>query len=379
MSDEQRAKNTSDERAFNQRVDAEYEKQAPDLSKTLNIAVIGRVSSGKSSLINAFLRRGRDNPVAAVGARSGVTKSLQVFKLDDRVCIVDSPGLEDVVKENSDVTDSFLASVDVGIVVVTGSADASQKAHVDSLRGSRVFVVLNQIDAWDDLVPAALADVVAQWVAALGVEKVYPTCTKGFDPQTKPGVPPDLRGVDELRTDVETFVEGEGKALLLARLMGEKRTYAVKIIVGALVAVGGEAFVPGSAIYITGTQAVAIASLYYLYTGRVLSKASALALLPTFAAESVGTTVFLWVTSFLPPTGIVNVAAAAVAMTVTAGVLLSVNAVLASGAELREKDLLRSKFRAVRAQVSGAISAANKREWRSSAFWQKLIHDVMFA
>ena len=209
--------------------------------------------------------------MAAVGARSGVTKNIQVFALDDHVCIVDSPGLDDVAKENSDVTRKVLDSIDVGMLVVTGSVDGSQKAHVDDLRArcKRIFVVLNKVDEWDDLVPTAVDEVFAQWKATLGIEKLYPTCTKGFDPKTKPGIEPDVRGVDELRADVEAFVEAEGKALLLARQMGEKRIYAMKIIIGALVAVGGEAFVPGSAVYITATQAVAIATLYYLYTGRV--------------------------------------------------------------------------------------------------------------
>ena len=369
-----------DER-FRDAVGADYDRKAPDLTKTLNIVVVGTVSSGKSSLINAFLRRGRDNPVAAVGARSGVTKRIQVFRLDDHVCIVDSPGLDDVQAENSEVTRKFIESIDVGILVVTGSVDASQREHVDHLRPrcKRMFVVLNKIDAWDDLVPAALEEVVTQWKAALGIERLYPTCAKGFDPNTKPGIEPDVRGVDDLRADIEAFVEAEGKALLLARQMGEKRSYAMKLIGGALVSVGAEAFVPGSAIYITATQAVAISALYYLYTGRVLSKQSALALLPTFAAETVGTTLFLWVKSLMPPTGALDVAAAGVAMSVTAAMLLAVNSVLASGAELHEKEKLRSKFRELRGQLSDTISGASKQDWLTSAFWQKLIHDVMYA
>jgi small GTP-binding protein len=370
-----------DERSFREAVGAKYDEKAPDLTKTLNIAVVGKVSSGKSSLINALLRRGRDNPVAEVGARSGVTTRLQVFRLDDHVCIIDSPGLDDVAKENSDMTRKFLESIDVGILVVTGSVDASQKAHLDDLRArcKRMFVVLNKIDAWDHLVATELDEVIGQWKAVLGIDKLYPTCTKGFDPKSKPDVAPDVRGVDELRADVEAFVEAEGKALLLARQMGEKRSYAMRIVVTALVAVGGEAFIPGSAVYITATQAVAIGSLYYLYTGRVLSKASALALLPTFAAENVGTTLFLWVTSLLPTTGVINVMAAGVAMTVTAAMLLTVNAVLASGAELHEKQKLRSKFKELHGQLSGTISGANKRDWLTATFWQKVIHDVMYA
>ena len=80
-------------------------------------------------------------------------------------------------------------------------------------------------------------------------------------------------------------------------------------------------FVPGSAAWIAGAQSVAIASLYYLYKGEILSAEAALAILPTFVAESAATSLFLFVKSFLPPTGIVDVAAAALAVTITLAML----------------------------------------------------------
>lgn len=160
-----------------------------------------------------------------------------------------------------------------------------------------------------------------------------------------PEVPLDIRGVYQLREDIENFLESKGKDLLLARHMGEKRAYAVGIIATALVAVAGEAFIPGSAVYITATQTVAIASLYYLYTGEILSTQAALALLPAFVAETAGTSLFLWVTSFLPPTGVVNAAAAGIAVVTTFAMLAAINFVLESGAKLEEKELLKSKFR----------------------------------
>ena len=240
--------NEYDESNFGEAVGEKYDRKAPDFSKTLNIVVVGKVSSGKSSLINAFLRRGRDNPAAVVGARSGTTERIQDIRLDDHVRIIDTPGLDDIRNVNSEVTRNFLEAIDVGILVVTGSIDTSQKAHVGwmSEKCKRMFVVLNKVDEFDDLVPAAFDEVVAQWKAALGIEKLYATCTKGFNPDTKPGVEPDVRGVDELRTAIENFVEAEGKALLLARQMGEKRSYALKIIVAAVISVGGEALIPGS-------------------------------------------------------------------------------------------------------------------------------------
>ncbi|MFN9865671.1 MAG: GTPase, partial [Pseudanabaena sp.] len=72
----------NDESVFNQQVDREYEAQV-DFNKTLNIAVVGNVSSGKSSLINAILMRHRNNAVADVGATSGVTTELNILRLND--------------------------------------------------------------------------------------------------------------------------------------------------------------------------------------------------------------------------------------------------------------------------------------------------------
>ncbi|MGK7877723.1 MAG: hypothetical protein AB4426_31795 [Xenococcaceae cyanobacterium] len=127
----------------------------------------------------------------------------------------------------------------------------------------------------------------------------------------------DVRRVSQLRYDIEKFLEKKGKDLLLARHMAEKQSFAVKIIVTALAAVAGEAFLPGSAAYITATQGVAIASLHYLYTGDVLSPQTALAVLPTFFAETTRSSLFLFVKSFLPPTGVVDMAAAGVAVAIT--------------------------------------------------------------
>lgn len=156
--------------------------------------------------------------------------------------------------------------------------------------------------------------------------------------------PMDIRGIEELSEEIWRYLKGEGKDLLLARHLGDKRKYAAGIIGTSLVAVGAEAFIPGSAAYITATQALAIASLHYLYKGEVLSKSSSLALLPTFAGQSIGTTVFLLVESFLPPTGVVDIAAAGVAIGITFAMLASINYLLSNGYAIDQKEILKSKF-----------------------------------
>lgn len=356
---DQQEKELDEEGIFYQQFETEYEPQAQDFNKTLNIAVIGNVSSGKSSLINALLRRNRHNTVADVGAISGVTTRLNILRLDERVRLIDSPGLGDIRGENSKVTQDLLKNIDVGILVVTGSADASQRLYFDDLRANcnSVFLVLNKCDQWDRYNPEALEDVQKQWKDCLGIDRIYPVRTFGYDKQLPDNVPLDLKGVDELREDIEFFLESDGKKLLIARHMGEKKTYAKGIIVAALALVGIQAALPGKAAFITATQVGAIVSLYYLYTGKILSKGSALALLPVFIGQSVASNVFLWVVSIIPPTGIVEVGAAITAVSITAAMLSAVNFVLSSGIELTEKDtsgILKSKFNEYK-KLAGSI------------------------
>lgn len=347
-----------DEKNFFDKVKAKFVEKAPDLSQSLNIVIIGKVSSGKSSVINALLKLSRRQAleIAKVGAISGVTKDLTILKLDDKVYLVDSPGLDDVRIENSQITQKILKHIDIGIFVVTGSSDASQKKSLDDLRQhcDSVFVILNKIDEWDDLDPTALDDVIKQWKNDLKVDRIYPTCTKGYDPRSSSSKM-DIRGVAQLRNDIEEFLEKKGKDLLLKRHMVDKKSSAVKIIAAALVAVAGEAFIPGSAAFITATQVTAVTSLHYLYKGEVLSLQAATAILPVFLAETAGSNLFLLVKSFLPPTGIIDVAASGVAVGVTLALLATINYALSNGTELKQKELLMSKFRIYREESKGLL------------------------
>ncbi|MEG4395578.1 GTPase [Microcoleus sp. BROC3] len=346
-----------DDESFFKKVESLTEKKYPDFSKTLNMAFIGKVSSGKSSLINAFLKRERADILAAVGAKSGVTTQLKIFQLDDRVRLIDSPGLDDVRSENSQVTKEFLENIDVGVLVVTGSSDGTQKKYIDDLRAScsRIFVVLNKIDQWDRNTPSTLEGIKEQWKTALHIDKIYPVCAFGYDPETKSDEPLDVRGVDELRIDIESFLQGQGKNILLARHMTEKQSYAIKIIASALVAVSSQVFLPGSAAFILATQVSAIASLYYLYNGKALAPKAAISLLPSFASETIYSNVFLFVQSFIPPTGVIDIPAAIAAITTTVSMLATVNHFLATGAKLEEKQNLQEAFRTYKKQATQQV------------------------
>ncbi|NES67938.1 MAG: GTP-binding protein, partial [Okeania sp. SIO2D1] len=291
------------ENTFSNKVRNQLDEKKQNWSETLNIVVIGKVSSGKSSLINALLRLSRKQAIqiAKVGAKSGVTKKTNEISLDDKVLLIDSPGLDDIRKENSKRTQKFLKHIDIGIFVVTGSSDASQKRNLDQLKNQckSIFVVLNKIDEWDGLKSSAIEDVINQWKTDLDIDKIYPTNTKGYDPQSTTS-DMDIRGVYALRNDIEAFLQKEGKDLLLKRHMADKKPYANGIIASALASVAVQSLLPGAALYITVTQTAAIASLYYLYTGKIMSAEAAITMVPVFLAETPSPNIFLAIKSFLP-------------------------------------------------------------------------------
>ena len=345
--------NNQTEEEFNEAVEKAYKVKLPNFDEHVNIAILGKVSSGKSSLLNAILGCDRTNSVAKVGAHSGVTTELDAHKfgivthkLDDHVLIIDSPGLNDVRAENSAQTIGFLKSIDIGILVLEGSLDLSQKEICDDIRkhAKKSIVVLNKIDEWDKLEEAALTKVMEQWASGLGVEKIFGACANGYDPKQREGIGMDLRGIDEIRNEILCFLENEGKSLLFEKVLKNKENAAIKIIAGAVVAAAVEAYIPGSAVWITATQAVAITSLVYLYTGELLSKTSVLGILPTFAGQSIGTTAFLWAKSFLPPTGVVDVVASGIAASITFAMLAAVKYVLQSGKSLENLEMLKEAF-----------------------------------
>ncbi|MEP0755536.1 50S ribosome-binding GTPase [Trichocoleus sp. Lan] len=345
------------EENFIQAVEIQFEENIKSLSQMLKIAFLGKVSSGKSSLINAYLERDRSDMLAKVGAEAGITTEPCEFQISKNVILIDLPGLDDIRAENSRLTQNYLSRVDVSILVVTGAADASQKKHFNNLKAhcNSVFVVLNKIDEWDKLNPSALEKVINQWQQTLQLEKIYPCCANGYDPETRSDIQLDIRGVDLLRQDINGFLDTKGKKLLLAHQMPDKRPYAVGIIAGAVALVAGQAILPGRAAFITATQAAAIASLYYLYTGEILSKGTAFAMLPIFAGQAVASSVFLFVTSFIPPTGVIEVAAAITAASITIAMLSAVNFVLESGANIEDKELLKSKFQSYQKQAEALL------------------------
>jgi hypothetical protein len=190
---------------------------------------------------------------------------------------------------------------------------------------------------------------------------------------------PKLHGIDLVRAailDEALRVRG----VTVDRVRRAKRPYATAIIAGAALMAGAEGVLPGAAAFVVGTQVSAIASLHYLYTGKWMGRAHVMTLLPVFASEAAGGSLFLLVKSVLPPTGVADVAAAIVAGSVTLAMLGAVAGLLEQGYTLDEKEKLRQAFERMQAKTKAerARLVRDRHRWKDKTFFRDLVRRLVF-
>ncbi len=254
----------------------------------------------------------------------------------------------------------------VSILVTRGAPGPAGPAALAALGPGEHLVAVHA----RDLDPDADESVRDAWSALVGPDHVHLTATPEGGP---------ARGIDGLRAAVFALALA-GIDLTVTEARRAKRPFAAGIIAGAAVATAAEALLPGAAALVVTSQIGAIGSLSYLYTGRFMGRGQALSLLPVFASEAAGGSLFLLAKSFFPPTGVVDVAAAAVAASLTVAMLGAVAWTLERGYSLDQKDKLREAFRRMQAR-SVADRAELLRErgrWRERSFWSDVVQRWIF-
>jgi uncharacterized protein (DUF697 family) len=242
------------------------------------------------------------------------------------------------------------------------------------------------IDALLD-VPTATAEEIARLELVEEGEdatfRVERTKDKDIQPpadETKPFlVGPKLEGIDLLRAAIlQKALEASGASA--DRTRKAKRPYAVAIITTAALLAAAEGVLPGAAAFVVATQASAVASLHYLYTGKWMGRAHVLTLLPVFASEAAGGSVLLLVKSVLPPTGVGEVTAAIVAASLTIAMLGAIATLLEQGHTLDEKEKLREAFKRMNAKTKaerGRLLRERDR-WKEKGFFRDLVRRMVF-
>lgn len=91
------------EEHFDDLFDREMKDVNEQLDSEILFVLIGDINAGKSSTMNQIM--GED--VASVGAQPGETKEIKKYKYNEKIVFVDTPGLDDVNKENSAETLSY--------------------------------------------------------------------------------------------------------------------------------------------------------------------------------------------------------------------------------------------------------------------------------
>jgi len=359
--------------SFFESSNAKFESEIYESPEILNIVVIGRVSSGKSSLVNALLEKTRKNSLFKVRAESGVTSEVRSLRLNERVRLIDSPGLDDVRVANSDATQKFLKRIDIGILVVDGSSDARQKKHLDDLKQQcdLFYVVFNKIDEYDKWKPIVLERVIQQWKIDLGVSQIYPTCTFGFDPEVNPDIKLDIRGVETLRKDIDELLRSKWQNLLESRSFHEFRFEAVKIIANAMVQINEEAFMPKRSPYILGTLAIAITEIHYLMSDKTLSGKEIRKRMAMFTAGDLCEVSFLWYGSHLEPDFVLTPTAGRRALSLSLVMLLTFVELLRRNLEFTPANV-KVNFRSFHAMVKTHLENTNAGDWQELSFWQAL-------
>jgi len=122
----------------------EFEREMEKIKK-ITIGVMGKVSVGKSTLINSLFNVEK----AEVSAIPGTTKEVKYYEFEKDMAIVDTPGLEDMNVRNSAEARKVIKNMDAVVYLFAGASITGEeiKAYLEIKRNIKhVIPVLNKMD-----------------------------------------------------------------------------------------------------------------------------------------------------------------------------------------------------------------------------------------
>lgn len=276
------------------------------LKKEIIITMVGDVNAGKSSTINRLMKE----DLTKVGAKPGETTEINEFVYKKNIIFADTPGLDDVHKENSEVTKNYYKKSDVILFFLNAAGTVLSDNELKNLKeieklNQDIIIVLNKIDAANDI----------------------PEIIKYIQDHTNysyPVVPISSRtgmNIEMLENKLLDVLEKKSKDILMAANMKDKSTIANRWILaaGASSAVVGASPIPGSDFApLTGIQVGLMLKLATLYD-KPLSINNAKELLIATVVGNIGKTVFRQISKFIPGVGSIIGASVAGSTTVALG------------------------------------------------------------
>ncbi len=215
--------------------DNEMESVNEQLDKEIIFALVGDVNVGKSSTINQLM----NEKVALVSAKPGATTSIDKYKAENKnkIIFADTPGLHDIVKDNSEEAIRFFKQADVNLFLLNaaGTVFSDKEEQVfNKLKklNDNIILVLNKIDASDD--PESQIAYIKEHTEN-GYDIVAISSRTG-------------ENIDKLNKAILNIPKKRSKDILFAKNSKRKSSIAHKWIAGAGVSAGaiGALPVPGS-------------------------------------------------------------------------------------------------------------------------------------
>jgi len=237
-----------------------------DVNNKVKIIVLGNPSVGKTSLISAFLKREKNNPISSVSPQSGSTTDEEIYcSPDGTLEIVDTPGIMALEK--------YVLSENVPDVIFFVVAASFTQADIDLLQklyirvpNAPICVVFNKKDRENE---RKLKTILKQWseeLAKVGFGKCEVVATKavGYD------VDDDEMDVDIL--PLHNFLSSHlpyAKQALIDRYLDQRNIQVNSVIRNGLLEIIPFSLLPATSITVTVIQARVLCSLQEIYEPKV--------------------------------------------------------------------------------------------------------------